>query len=666
MNILLTLCSIALCFQPQSDDRLLDATSKLRACPTLQELTPRGMAAKLGQDANAIYKFVRDEIGFEAYRGSLRGGEGALLSRSGNSYDQALLLKEMLDAMGFQTRLARASLPEDLVQKLISSIRPPEPDTNPILGNEDLQVLGIDSGKWDLAWKAYQQERTKALERVAAYAAADSKNLELPSSFEPRTPEAAWITDYLWVQIENKERWLDLHPCFPKDTKLQIVPEGIINYISSLPTELFHWVRLRLIAERVEGKQLSKIILLERRVLVAAATGRLVSVFLRPASTNEGMLQLRPAVRIGHTIIPGSPFKLPSSDGSITNGALTAIWLEIAALSPGERPRYHTISLVDKVEAGKRPSGNTTLAEVPLKRTIREMEYGIIAELLPVTGRFDFRLHLKQDTDLLSWYAKTTGGKGQAVESRLQGFPPYNPILLSWAALLEAAWVKADISNAVYLDAPAIACIIYRPVDNGEEIKLESFGGVISLRTVSVPPLDEIPPSLAGIVAARLFVEVSEIHNTASEEPYREPDIPKAYSKVKLEDFEKLDTAELEWSAESLEELRYDLVRGANVFVPEKWEHEMWWKTEQGTADVVGRGPKGWLIHMIPATFIPFGVSLLSGELERAVADSKGTKKQDKIFEGLRLFVTRHIYQPGASPLLPVLEAKDYLPESEK
>ena len=53
-------------------------------------------ALELGNDANAIFSFVRDEIGYESYKGSLRGSRGALWSNGGNALDQASLLIALL------------------------------------------------------------------------------------------------------------------------------------------------------------------------------------------------------------------------------------------------------------------------------------------------------------------------------------------------------------------------------------------------------------------------------------------------------------------------------------------------------------------------------------------------------------------------------------------
>ena len=46
-------------------------------------------AQALGNDTNQIFAFVRDKIGFEVYRGSVRGARGTLWSKAGNSLDKS-------------------------------------------------------------------------------------------------------------------------------------------------------------------------------------------------------------------------------------------------------------------------------------------------------------------------------------------------------------------------------------------------------------------------------------------------------------------------------------------------------------------------------------------------------------------------------------------------
>ncbi|MFO7539560.1 MAG: transglutaminase family protein, partial [Chloroflexota bacterium] len=57
-------------------------------------------AASLGNDPTAIFEFVRSQVDYESYAGSLRGARGTLWSFGGNSVDQASLLIALLRASG--------------------------------------------------------------------------------------------------------------------------------------------------------------------------------------------------------------------------------------------------------------------------------------------------------------------------------------------------------------------------------------------------------------------------------------------------------------------------------------------------------------------------------------------------------------------------------------
>jgi len=59
-------------------------------------------ATALNHDPNQIYAFVRDQIQFEAYRGSVRG--------AGNTLDKASLLTALLQASGFTTQYEHTTL----------------------------------------------------------------------------------------------------------------------------------------------------------------------------------------------------------------------------------------------------------------------------------------------------------------------------------------------------------------------------------------------------------------------------------------------------------------------------------------------------------------------------------------------------------------------------
>lgn len=81
-------------------------------------------AQELGNDPVRIFTFVRDEIGFESYKGSLRGARGTLWSKAGNALDQASLLIALLRASGIPARYVQGTLPDNLAQQLILSMFP--------------------------------------------------------------------------------------------------------------------------------------------------------------------------------------------------------------------------------------------------------------------------------------------------------------------------------------------------------------------------------------------------------------------------------------------------------------------------------------------------------------------------------------------------------------
>ncbi len=81
-------------------------------------------AASLGNDANRIFQFVRDQVGYESYPGALRGARGTLWSLAGNSLDKASLLIALLRASGIPAQYATGTLSLAQQKQLILSMFP--------------------------------------------------------------------------------------------------------------------------------------------------------------------------------------------------------------------------------------------------------------------------------------------------------------------------------------------------------------------------------------------------------------------------------------------------------------------------------------------------------------------------------------------------------------
>jgi hypothetical protein len=81
------------------------------------------MVLTLSNDWQQIFAYVRS-LGYESYKGSLRGTRGTLWSEAGNSLDQASLLIAMLRGSGFPARYRHGMLSTERAQELILSMFP--------------------------------------------------------------------------------------------------------------------------------------------------------------------------------------------------------------------------------------------------------------------------------------------------------------------------------------------------------------------------------------------------------------------------------------------------------------------------------------------------------------------------------------------------------------
>ncbi|HDM75845.1 MAG TPA: hypothetical protein ENG51_05165, partial [Deltaproteobacteria bacterium] len=158
---------------------------------------------EIGTGIDAAFGFVRDEISYEAYVGSLRGARGTMWSRAGNSLDQASLLIALLRSQGIACRYAHGRLSDDDAKILISSMFDPEAMANAV---------------------GYIPER---------YSRADPVN----------DPELlSQVKDHWWVELEEGTQ---VDPTFRDGTPRTSVEETFFE----VPDNLRHKVTIRLKAE---------------------------------------------------------------------------------------------------------------------------------------------------------------------------------------------------------------------------------------------------------------------------------------------------------------------------------------------------------------------------------------------------------------------------------
>ena len=622
----------------------------LRASESLRLLRPAGAVSVLGRDLDAIFNFVRDEIAFEPYEGALRGGSGALLAGAGNSFDQALLLKEMLDGIEIRSRIARGELPREYAEKLVGSIRPAV-EKESVFGEADLKKMGVSAERFSNGWQQYASAVDKLIEKTVSAALDDLEALELPE----HTLGADLVEisrDYYWVQLLSGDTSFDLHPAFAKGEAPRIEPSALVNDIASIPSHLFHWVNLRVFAERIDGADLVRFKLLEKKILPAAVAGKTVTLSLRPSRDGQEVI-LQPSVKAGELILSGDRISISAGDASPKNGALTALWLEVGILSPAKRPRIATITLADTL-APRQPVAEGDKAPKP-DRSLTFQELSLSVELAVLGGRVDRRAMLAHGARQADWYSGffSASEKGGGSGLSLAGFPGENPILLHWSATVAGAWAEAMPGMRLYADAPAVACAVYLPTKFGEHFELKTAIGILHLKTCSANRSQE-DRTLAALIASRLLAGIAELHAGGAGEAVSA--LPSAkvekYQAVTSEDVKRDGIAG--WDRQTLLELEDDLLRRQTVLVPsvEGEAPGFWWRVEQGSADPVARGPAGWPVWLRGGECAPAEGGFIQGELLRASCGHGGD-----VAYAVAVFAQRHLLAAGASPFVPLMRA---------
>lgn len=226
----------------------------------------------LDYDYASIVRFVREDIAFEQYEGLLRGPQGTLMSQAGNSLDQAVLLAKLLRDAGYDARVARGTLNEGDVRKLLRQMATPRPPIRSIgdvgRGIAIAKEYGLMTSLDDVQTGKVQQalERPPAIKTMPEFELFESTTANLQAEFdsfaatEPGKWEQALLDeaqDYFWVEAKDEaaDSWRSIHPVLPADGT--VTPQRVSTIADSVPEELQHRIRLRMFIDRSVGGQLT-------------------------------------------------------------------------------------------------------------------------------------------------------------------------------------------------------------------------------------------------------------------------------------------------------------------------------------------------------------------------------------------------------------------------
>ncbi|MGN6032080.1 MAG: hypothetical protein ACTHQE_10500, partial [Thermomicrobiales bacterium] len=366
---------------PDATPPVAEAPKRAPGGPSLDQLL-----WDLEYDATKIFRFVADEVAYEAYAGVLRGVKGTHWSLAGNSADKALLLAELLTQAQVTVRLVAGTLDDDAAATLVAAMRidaatareraarvgagdgqtlADRPDLTPeqravLASPQDLRARLLDSATAQL------KDGVDVIQQALA-----TQALSLP------TPELA-LPDrerrqHVWVQYADGPRWVDLDPSFPEAEAGKAYATQTETW-ERVPDELHHRVRFRCIVESNVGGEATREDAFVHEARAADLVG--VPVVFAHVDPNavaklgvsiggilEGTTQYVPTLLAGEEGEIGTPVTLGGGGG----GALDVLgdagsggsgplgeWLEVAVLPPDAPEQVVTREVFDRVGIERR------------------------------------------------------------------------------------------------------------------------------------------------------------------------------------------------------------------------------------------------------------------------------------------------------------------------
>ncbi|MCC6420670.1 MAG: hypothetical protein IT429_20725, partial [Gemmataceae bacterium] len=296
-------------------------------------------AAELNQDANEIFQFLTQEIGYESYVGSLRGARGTLWSEAGNSLDEASLGVALMRASGVPAGYAEGTLSDTQAQELILSMFP-----------EPLRITGFIQAGTDVS---------------------DPKN-------DPQL--LAETRDHYWVRLDTGAGMQDADPGFVGASIGQIFTTTVATW-EEVPDALRHKVTIRLRRELTSpgigllGNGQDMATALEVNFNLAELVGRPITLgfFGQTQSLNSPTFGLTrhyysPYLLIaGDSVHPEEDELIRGTDFSETITTfpyglqmLTGLFLEADLIAPNRDIETITITIADRIGLEARTRGSST------------------------------------------------------------------------------------------------------------------------------------------------------------------------------------------------------------------------------------------------------------------------------------------------------------------
>jgi hypothetical protein len=270
-------------------DTIITAMEQADKAAPRDDFDPAAVVAAVGKDPSTLTAWVRANTEWVAYQGSLRGAQGTLMDRRGNSLDRSLLLADLLSRAGAKPRLAhgRLTAPAAVLQTLRKAAQPPAGSTKRPFSDEEAMIKTAQSlGVEQSAFEALSLERRTVQDRmnarVASQAAMLAKMVPAPAKPADDDPQLAALADHWWVQAQVGGEWKDFDALAAADAKTALTTPSETMDPRQLPAKLLHEVTVTVVVERCFQGKLSEQTVLKHPLAAPQVIGESIELVHRP------------------------------------------------------------------------------------------------------------------------------------------------------------------------------------------------------------------------------------------------------------------------------------------------------------------------------------------------------------------------------------------------
>lgn len=241
--------------------------------------------AQSDMQPESLLRWVRENTRLIPYQGMLRGPDGVLMDRCGNSLDRALLLGELITRIGQSVRVAHKILDKEALEKLKKSFLETKRATSNVANEVDKEGLSrlmqegfifskeqIDSAidKSLLETKRLQSEVAEMFMLINPAVLDILKDSVSAKEFDAEIENG--LRDYYWIELRGLNGW---EPLFLDEGIVAAKGETSETFsLDSVPYALNHSVTLRLFVETLQDGKSSEQKVLEKKFLAREFSGK--------------------------------------------------------------------------------------------------------------------------------------------------------------------------------------------------------------------------------------------------------------------------------------------------------------------------------------------------------------------------------------------------------